>query len=67
MPASLNELAIPDASGRRDLEELPRDPWGHEYELRDHGELRRTFVVSAGPNGVFGDGDDVLARTIPRR
>src|SRR5262245_43833869 len=67
LPASLNELAIPDASGCRVLEELPRDPWAHEYELRDHGEPRGTFVVSAGPNGVFGDGDDVSARTITRR
>src|SRR5262245_13572443 len=67
LPASLNELAIPDAGGRSFLEELPRDPWGHAYEQRDHGEPRGTFVVSAGPNGVFGDGDDVSARTIPRR
>lgn len=62
MPASLDELAIPDASGVAFLFQLPRDPWGHEYELRDHGEPRRTFVVSAGPNGVFGDGDDVSVR-----
>ena len=62
MPASLDELAIRHASGVRFLEYLPSDSWAHEYELREHGEPRGMFVVSAGPNGVFGDGDDVSAR-----
>ncbi|HZN40361.1 MAG TPA: type II secretion system protein GspG [Planctomycetota bacterium] len=62
-PASLHELVTADATGMRHLLELPIDPWGHDYELRDQVMGRRaTFVVSAGPNGVFGDGDDVSAR-----
>lgn len=60
-PSSLHDLVIPDANGSRLLEELPLDPWNRDYELRGKS------VVSAGPNGVFGDGDDVSAHTIVHR
>jgi hypothetical protein len=33
--------------------DLPLDPWGHQYEL---------YVVSAGPDGVFGTADDIRSR-----
>jgi hypothetical protein len=67
VPTSLHELVIRDDRGRSSLEDLPLDPWGNAFELRDCGEPPRTFVVSAGPNGVFGDSDDVSAATIRRR
>ncbi|GEM_PF-5149623 len=37
------------------LSEIPYDPWGRAYELL----VDACKVVSAGPNGKFGDGDDI--------
>ena len=58
MPPSLRDLLIRDGNREPCIDELPIDPWDRDYELRED------CVVSAGPDGVFGDEDDVLSRTI---
>jgi len=39
------------------LRELHNDPWGHPYGLVITPE--RISVVSTGPSGELGDGDDI--------
>jgi hypothetical protein len=58
----LTELATPDATGVRWLEELPLDPWRRGYVRVERSERRGLFVVSTGPNGDLGDADDISAR-----
>jgi hypothetical protein len=60
-PGSLHELTL-DWTGRPKGylkgKKVPLDPWGGRYELRTTrtGAVR---VVTAGPDGVFGTGDDL--------
>jgi general secretion pathway protein G len=59
IPASLQELTVKDErSGQAYMKEIPKDPWGNDYDYRPQD--RRTFViVSAGDNGVPDDDDDI--------
>jgi hypothetical protein len=57
-PSSLQEMAPPSCRGLScTLRELHNDPWGHPYGLAITPE--RIRVVSAGPSGQLGDGDDL--------
>lgn len=61
LPESLSELAAKDADGRSELEELPQDPWGHDYLLQATGGPGKGdwTVWSLGPDGWQGTGDDL--------
>jgi general secretion pathway protein G len=71
-PPGLGALVVPDVNGQRFLAaaELPRDPWGHEYQYaapaKDHPRPR---VFSLGRDGAIGgrgdDADIELDRKIP--
>jgi len=62
LPASLSALVQVDVRGRRDLEALPRDPWGHEFLLIQDDVPPGWEVVSAGPDGDEGTEDDISSR-----
>jgi general secretion pathway protein G len=64
-PAALADLLEPDAKDRRFLEELPRDPWQHDYVLREGAKPREFEVVSAGQDGQLGSADDISSRSAP--
>lgn len=58
---SLEDLVSADDGGEAYLEaeEVPIDPWGREFDIRE-GEGRNKFViVSAGPDGEFDTEDDL--------
>lgn len=58
---TLEILTTPDERGRTWLESITRDPWDKDYEIRE-GDSRSGIsfeVVSAGPNGLMGDEDDI--------
>ncbi len=62
-PDSLALLLVPDANGRAplgDVREVPRDPWGHEFQYAPPtpGQLRPT-LRSLGRDGLpGGSGED---------
>ena len=49
---------------------VPLDPWGNEYKYSFPSELTNSEflydIVSAGPDGVFGNNDDVTNHDDPR-
>jgi len=60
---SLAELLAADEKGARYLEEIPRDPWGSDYELRA-GDLAGDFEVrSVGKDRCDGGGDDISSKS----
>jgi hypothetical protein len=62
LPESLSVLVEKDArSGLVLLEQLPKDPWGRDYALVEHG-ANDWEVVSAGPDGKLETSDDVSSR-----
>lgn len=63
MPPDLETLATKDEKGRSELNELPKDPWGNDYLLRE-GDTPRDFeVVSWGADGSEGTDDDLSSKT----
>jgi general secretion pathway protein G len=64
LPQSLQDLASDEEKGKAwYLENLPKDPWDHDYELREGNSRDEWEVVSGGPNGSIGDEDDISSRT----
>lgn len=63
LPDSLEDLAMPDARGRGDLQELPRDPWGNPYKLNAGATPPEFQVISAGLDKRFDTEDDISNRT----
>lgn len=61
LPESLEALATKDEKGRSELESLPKDPWDHDYELREGNGPNDWEVVSLGPDGVQSE-DDISHR-----
>ena len=61
LPDSLEVLTQSDR-GRPLLEELPKDPWDHDYMLRD-GDRGEWEVISMGPDGSDNTEDDISSRT----
>ena len=57
LPESLEALATKDEKGRSELENLPKDPWDHDYELREGNTPSDWEVVSLGPDGVQSEDD----------
>jgi len=67
-PESLNSLVVSNqVRGWRgpyiESATIPLDPWGNEYKYCFPSELTSSEtlydIVSAGPDGVYGNGDDV--------
>ena len=57
-PKSINDLY----GGKRDyVNEIKNDPWGNPYELEVTG--KRFRVISRGPDGQKGTGDDVTSKS----
>ena len=62
MPDSLEVLATKDEKGVSYINELPRDPWDHDYILRE-GDTPRDFeVISVGPDGNENTEDDISSK-----
>ena len=56
----LVELAKPTGGGTPYLDKLRKDPWGHDYSYRCPGTDKADFdLLSGGPDGAEGGGDDV--------
>lgn len=62
LPESLEALATKDEKGRSELDNLPKDPWDHDYELREGNGPNDWEVVSLGVDGVQSE-DDISNRT----
>ncbi|MBL8736121.1 MAG: type II secretion system protein GspG [Planctomycetes bacterium] len=58
LPESLTELTEKDEKGDSYIQELPRDPWNNEYRLVVETQ-RKWKIVSYGPDGSEGGGDDI--------
>ena len=62
LPDTLDALVEKDEKGRSQLEELPKDPWDHDYILRP-GERSTDFeVISVGPDGTENTEDDISSK-----
>ena len=59
LPESLEVLAEKDEKGRSELEELPKDPWDHDYVLRPGERTNEFEVISVGPDGTENTEDDI--------
>lgn len=58
LPESLDVLVQKDEKGAGNLlDELPKDPWDHDYELREGNGPSDWEVVSLGPDGVQSEDD----------
>ena len=56
---ALPDLVARDGSRPPMLDDLPRDPWDHDYELLTGPAKDEFAVVSAGPDGQLGSEDDI--------
>jgi general secretion pathway protein G len=62
LPESLETLTTKNERGINYIEDLPKDPWGNDYILRQ-GDTPRDFVVlSMGPDGSEGTEDDITSK-----
>ena len=62
LPDSLETLATKDERGRSELEELPKDPWDHDYILREGDRPTEFEVISMGPDGSENTEDDISSK-----
>jgi len=62
-PESLEDLVTPDEKGRSELTELPKDPWGMEYELVEGDNYMDFAVVSCGPDKSLDTEDDISSKS----
>jgi general secretion pathway protein G len=62
LPESLEAIATKDDRGRSELEELPQDPWGHDYILREGDRPTDWEIISMGPDGSEGTDDDISSK-----
>lgn len=63
LPDTLEALATKDERGRSELEELPKDPWGNDYILREGDRPADWEVISWGPDGSEGTEDDISSKS----
>lgn len=63
LPDSLEALVTKDEKGNSYLEELPKDPWGHDFELRTGDTPNDWEVISPGVDGASGTDDDISNKT----
>ncbi len=55
LPTNLSELVSEDIAAS-----VPTDPWGNDYAINViDAKSKRFKIVSAGPDGIFGNADDV--------
>lgn len=57
-PDSLDQLVNPPAGMARIRESVPKDPWGNDYVYRKTNNQTFT-LLSMGPDGATGGGDDI--------
>jgi general secretion pathway protein G len=62
LPDSLEVLATKDERGRSELDNLPKDPWDHDYILRAGDRPNQFEVISMGPDGSENTEDDISNR-----
>jgi general secretion pathway protein G len=62
LPDSLQVLADKDEKGRSEIEDLPKDPWDRDYELRPGDRPGEWEVISLGKDGNLGTEDDISNR-----
>jgi general secretion pathway protein G len=62
LPDSLEVLAEKDERGRSEIEELPKDPWEHDYILRQGDRPNEFEVISMGPDGSENTPDDISSK-----
>ncbi len=60
---TIEDLTTPDDSGRADLESEPKDPWDHEFLIRELEGRLRFEVISTGPDGIEDTDDDIVYPT----
>ena len=73
-PRSLTDLIAQPRNGANwhgpylQSDAIPRDPWGNEYQYVCPGRHNPSFydLCSAGPDGKFGDDDDICNWTMRR-
>lgn len=62
LPESLEALATKDEKGFSYINDLPRDPWDHDYVLREGDTPREFEVISLGPDGNENTEDDISSK-----
>jgi general secretion pathway protein G len=62
LPDSLDTLSQRDERGRSELETLPKDPWDHDYILRQGDRPNEFEVISMGPDGSENTEDDISSK-----
>jgi len=57
----LNALVSPKGNEKPIIQQVPKDPWGHDYVYISPGSTSTTGydLMSYGPDGVQGGGDDI--------
>jgi general secretion pathway protein G len=60
-PTSIEDLTQADGKNKAYIETVPKDPWDHEYVIRDleRGDFE---VLSLGPDGNEGTEDDISSK-----
>jgi general secretion pathway protein G len=61
LPENLEVLATKDEKGRCELENLPKDPWDHDYEMREGNGPHDWEIISLGMDGVQSE-DDISSK-----
>ena len=62
LPESLEVLSTKDERGRSELQDLPKDPWGNDYQLREGDRPSEWEVISWGADGSDGTDDDLSSK-----
>lgn len=57
---TLEELTQPDQKGKTYIEASTKDPWDHDYVIRET-EHNKFEVISVGPDGSEGTEDDITS------
>jgi len=64
LPESLEALVTKDEKGSSYLDELPKDPWGHDFEIREGNNPNDWEIISLGPDGASGTEDDISSKSV---
>lgn len=64
---TMEDLTTPDERGHAYIEDMSKDPWGNDYEIREDDIPGKFYVISGGPNGQPGDEDDVSSKSEPSK
>jgi len=62
LPESLEAMATKDERGRSELEELPKDPWGNDYIMREGDRGGEFEIISMGRDGQESTEDDISSK-----